>query len=51
MATNNKQTGKTAASTASKLLRNPSTPAAVKKVAASDLAQARYHSTPKKTAK
>jgi hypothetical protein len=47
MATNNKQTGKTAASTASKLLRTSKSPA-VKTVAASDLAQARLH-TPKKT--
>lgn len=40
MAKNTKQTGKSAASTAGKLLSNPKTPAAVKKVAASDLAQA-----------
>jgi len=40
MASNPKQTGKTAAKTASKLLRDPKTPAAVKKVAGSDLAQA-----------
>ena len=48
MATNNKQTGKTAASTASKWLRDPKSPPAVKKVAASDLAQARLHKKPAK---
>ena len=42
MKTNSKQTGKTAASIASKLVRSPSTPAPIKKVAASDLAQAAY---------
>lgn len=46
MPANPKQTSKSAASTASKLLSNPKTPAPVKKVAASDLAQARLH--PKK---
>lgn len=40
MATNPKQTGKAAAKAASKQLKSPSSPAAVKKVAASDLAQA-----------
>jgi len=40
MATNTKQTGKAAASTAGKILSNPKSPAADKKVAASDLAQA-----------
>lgn len=40
MAINKKQTGKAVASIASKLLSNPKTPAPVKKVAASDLAQA-----------
>lgn len=44
---NPKQTSPKVASIASKLLRNPKTPAAVKKVAASDLAQTRK-STPKK---
>ena len=43
MATNTKQTGKTAASIAGKLLSNPKTSAPVKKVAASDLSQARLH--------
>ena len=41
MPKNLKQTSPKVASTASKLLRNPATPAAVKRVAASDLAQAR----------
>lgn len=49
MPSNNKQTGKTAASIAAKLLRNPATPAPIKKVAASDLAQA--HLKDKKKAK
>lgn len=40
MASNPKQTGKGPAKAASKLLRNPATPAPVKKVAASDLSQA-----------
>lgn len=40
MPVNKKQTGKAAASAASKLLSSPKTPAAVKKVAASDLSQA-----------
>ena len=40
MASNPKQTGKAAAKTASKLLKDPKTSAAVKKVAGSDLAQA-----------
>jgi hypothetical protein len=47
MATTAKQTGKAAAKTASKLLRSPSTPAPVRKVAASDLAQAPYKSKKK----
>jgi hypothetical protein len=51
MPSNNKQTGKTAATTASKLLSNPKTPAAVKTVAASDLAQARYKAPPPKKSK
>jgi hypothetical protein len=38
---NSKQTSPKVAKIASKLLRNPKTPAAVKKVAGSDLAQAR----------
>jgi hypothetical protein len=41
MAKNAKQTSPAVARVASKLLRSPSTPDAVKKVAASDLAQAR----------
>ena len=49
MSSDNTQTGKTAATTASKLLSNPKTPAAVKTVAASDLAQARYKTPPKKS--
>ena len=48
MSTNNKQTGMTAASAASKLLRDPATSAAVRKLAASELAKARYQSPPKK---
>jgi hypothetical protein len=39
----NKVTSPKVASAASKLLSNPKTPAAVKSVAASDLAQARAH--------
>jgi hypothetical protein len=46
MTKNTKQTSPKTASIAAKLLRNPSTPANVKKVAASDLGQARLH--PKK---
>lgn len=46
MATNAKQTSPKVASAAGKLLANPKTPAAVKKVAASDLAQARLRSKP-----
>lgn len=42
MAMNPKQTGKAAATTASKTLRKPSTPKPIKKIAASDLAQAPY---------
>lgn len=46
--TNTKQTSPKVASVASKLLSNPKTPAAVKKVAASDLAQTRKASPKKK---
>lgn len=42
-AKNPKQTSPKVAKIASKLLSNPKTPAAVKKVAASDLSQARPH--------
>lgn len=48
MAMNPKQTGKAAATGASKLLKKPSTPAPVKKVAASDLSQAPLKGKPKK---
>ncbi len=48
MATNKKQTSPKVASVASKLLRNPATPPAVKRVAASDLAQARSKTSGKK---
>ena len=41
-------TGKKSASVASKLLSSKSTPKAVKKVAASDLAQAKHKVTPKR---
>ena len=41
-------TSKKDASLASKLLSNPNTPAKVKSVAASDLAQTKHHPAPKK---
>jgi hypothetical protein len=51
MTTKQKHTGHKAASTASKLLSNPKTPAAVKRVAASDLSQAPPHKKAKKKTK
>ncbi|MBU1236284.1 MAG: hypothetical protein KJ634_09775 [Gammaproteobacteria bacterium] len=48
MAANKKQTSQKVAKIASKLLRDPSTPASVKKVAGSDLAQARFRKSTKK---
>ena len=48
MAANKKQTSPKVASVASKLLRDPKTSAAVKKVAASDLSQARLRRSTKK---
>lgn len=43
MSTNSKQTSPKIATIASKLLSNPKTPEPVRRVAASDLAQAKFH--------